>query len=90
MSCGSYTYTGDWVDDAMHGQGRFTFAIGASYQGWFEHNKFSGQGTYTFPDGKQYTVGTRQQWRWCGWVQGRVTLLARVTLWVTGSVPGTE
>lgn len=56
LTCGSYSYTGDWVDDEMHGQGRFTFASGASYQGCFEHNKFSGEGNYTFPDGKQYQV----------------------------------
>lgn len=61
FTCGGYSYTGDWVDDAMHGQGKFTFASGASYQGCFEHNKFSGQGTYTFPDGKQYQVGAMRQ-----------------------------
>lgn len=55
--CGSYSYTGDWVDDEMHGQGKFTFASGAVYRGCFEHNKFQGQGSYTFPDGKQYEVG---------------------------------
>lgn len=54
---------GDWVDDEMHGQGKFTFASGASYQGCFEHNKFQGEGTYTFPDGKQYQVcGTNADW----------------------------
>jgi hypothetical protein len=41
----------------MHGQGKFTFASGASYQGCFDHNKFQGEGTYSFPDGKQYQVG---------------------------------
>lgn len=58
LSCGSYSYVGDWVDDEMHGQGKFTFASGATYHGCFEHNKFHGQGTYTFPDGKQYQVLT--------------------------------
>jgi hypothetical protein len=56
LTCGSYSYMGDWVDDEMHGQGKFTFASGATYQGCFEHNKFQGEGTYTFPDGKQYQV----------------------------------
>lgn len=56
--CGSYSYVGDWVDDEMHGQGKFTFASGATYHGCFDHNKFHGQGTYTFPDGKQYQVLT--------------------------------
>lgn len=56
LVCGSYSYTGDWVDDEMHGQGKFSFASGASYLGCFEHNKFQGEGTYTFPDGKQFTV----------------------------------
>lgn len=56
LTCGSYSYMGDWVDDEMHGQGMFTFASGATYQGCFEHNKFQGEGTYTFPDGSQYQV----------------------------------
>jgi hypothetical protein len=56
--CGSYSYTGDWVDNEMHGQGKFSFASGASYLGCFEHNKFQGEGTYTFPDGKKFTVRT--------------------------------
>jgi hypothetical protein len=54
--CGSYSYTGDWVNDEMHGQGRFTFASGASYQGCFENNRFQGVGRYTFSDGKLYSV----------------------------------
>jgi hypothetical protein len=43
----------------MHGQGKFSFASGACYEGCWEHNKYQGQGSYTFPDGKAYKV--RQQ-----------------------------
>lgn len=57
LACGSYSYMGDWMDDEMHGQGKFVFASGASYHGCFDRNKFHGQGTYVFPDGKQYQVG---------------------------------
>ena len=57
---GSYRYEGDWVEDAMQGQGRFDFASGASYNGSWEDNKYEGQGTYTWPGGKRYEV------RWPG------------------------
>jgi hypothetical protein len=40
----------------MHGQGKFSFASGACYEGCWEHNKYQGQGSYTFPDGKAYKV----------------------------------
>lgn len=40
----------------MHGQGKFTFASGASYEGTWEHNKYQGQGKYIFSDGKSYQV----------------------------------
>uniref|UniRef100_A0A383VWC3 MORN repeat-containing protein 5 n=1 Tax=Tetradesmus obliquus TaxID=3088 RepID=A0A383VWC3_TETOB len=54
LKCGDYTYTGEWVDDEMHGQGSFSFASGACYEGAWQHNKYQGQGRYCFPDGKAY------------------------------------
>ncbi|KAF6255797.1 Presenilin-domain-containing protein [Scenedesmus sp. NREL 46B-D3] len=51
---GDYSYTGEWLDDEMHGQGKFSFASGACYEGCWEHNRYQGQGSYTFPDGTVY------------------------------------
>jgi hypothetical protein len=56
LTCGAYSYSGEWVDDEMNGQGRFTFASGARYEGTLLHNAFHGQGSYCWPDGKQYAV----------------------------------
>ena len=68
------------MDDDMHGQGRFTFASGASYQGCFEHNKFSGEGNYTFPDGKQYQVRACRKGQAQVWVlPGSAAVPARLT-----------
>jgi hypothetical protein len=53
---GAYSYTGDWTDDQMHGQGTFTFASGSSYTGAFVHGKYQGQGVYAWPDGRMYQV----------------------------------
>lgn len=74
LKCGDYTYTGEWVDDEMHGQGSFSFASGACYEGAWQHNKYQGQGRYCFPDGKAYQV-RRQQQRFSGAV--RVLVLVR-------------
>jgi hypothetical protein len=63
LKCGDYTYTGEWVDDEMHGQGKFSFASGACYEGCWQHNQYQGQGRYTFPDGRTYQV--RQQMLEC-------------------------
>jgi hypothetical protein len=63
LKSGDYTYTGEWVDDEMHGQGKFCFASGACYEGCWEHNKYQGQGRYTFPDGKAYQVRRAEAFR---------------------------
>jgi hypothetical protein len=51
----SETYVGGWVNDAMTGEGEYTFASGAVYRGSFANNLFDGLGSYTFPDGTSYT-----------------------------------
>ena len=56
---GFLEYTGEWRDDAMHGNGELKFASGASYAGSFHENAFDGSGTYRWPDGSWYTG----QWR---------------------------
>ena len=50
------TYTGDWVDDKMHGKGKFSYASKAEYEGDWVDNKYQGTGKYTWPDGSSYEV----------------------------------
>lgn len=52
---GPEKYTGQWVDDKMHGQGEYLFASGAKYKGNFVANIFNGEGEYHFPDGAIYS-----------------------------------
>ncbi|KAF8056836.1 Psn [Scenedesmus sp. PABB004] len=64
LACGAYTYTGQWVDDEMHGQGCFSFANGAAYEGGWSHNAYSGgewaggvmhgAGTFTDAEGHEW------------------------------------
>ena len=56
---GGTVYDGQWVDDAMHGEGTITFDTGASYSGMFFQDVFNGRGTYKWPDGSSY----EGQWR---------------------------
>ena len=51
---GSYVYDGEWKGDAMEGQGKFTYASGATYEGAWVAGKYHGQGTYTWADGSFY------------------------------------
>jgi hypothetical protein len=53
---GGYTYTGQWVDDRMHGEGRFTFPSGAAYAGQWAGGVYEGRGAYAWPDGRRYEV----------------------------------
>jgi hypothetical protein len=53
---GSYTYNGQWEEDAMHGQGQFNFASGASYDGAWAAGQYNGVGVYKWPDGRAYKV----------------------------------
>jgi hypothetical protein len=58
LTCGDYAYQGEWADDAMHGQGAFAFASGASYRGGWRAGVYEGQGRYTWPDGSYYEART--------------------------------
>ncbi|KAA8580061.1 hypothetical protein FQN60_005596 [Etheostoma spectabile] len=53
-SAGGTTYTGEWLEDKMHGQGTLQHPSGALYEGEFKDNMYHGMGTYTFPDGCTY------------------------------------
>ena len=50
---GEERYTGDWVNDQMHGEGRYHFASSAVYEGNFQDNKFHGHGKYTWPNAER-------------------------------------
>ncbi len=49
------TYTGDWFDDKMAGQGVFTRSNGDRYEGQMTDNKMNGKGTLYWPKGNKYT-----------------------------------
>ena len=55
FTIGAETYSGEWVNDAMSGQGEYVFSSGAVYVGSFRNNLFEGEGSYTFPNGSSYT-----------------------------------
>lgn len=42
------------VDGLRHGEGRYTWATGAQYDGSFLNDKMHGKGKYTFVDGRVY------------------------------------
>jgi hypothetical protein len=48
------TYTGEWKEGAIHGNGKMLFANGAWFEGKFEHDKRCGQGTLHWNDGYCY------------------------------------
>lgn len=52
--CGPENYSGQWVNDCMEGNGKYTFSSGAVYEGEFQNNMFEGSGTYRFADGATY------------------------------------
>jgi hypothetical protein len=54
---GENEYVGAWVEDAMEGAGKFTFASGAVYEGAWKGNQFMGEGQYTWGDNSSYTGG---------------------------------
>lgn len=45
------TYTGDFSQSKMHGNGKFTYNDGSVYVGGFENDERSGKGKLTRPDG---------------------------------------
>ncbi|XP_077957896.1 MORN repeat-containing protein 2 isoform X4 [Gasterosteus aculeatus] len=53
-SAGGVIYTGEWLEDKMHGRGTMQHPSGALYEGEFKDNMYHGKGTYTFPDGSTY------------------------------------
>ena len=48
-------YTGNFVQNQMHGQGTMHFAGGDVYVGAWKEGQASGQGVYTFKDGETVT-----------------------------------
>eukprot|EP00051_Salpingoeca_urceolata_P001130 m.38839 g.38839 ORF g.38839 m.38839 type:complete len:483 (-) comp11213_c0_seq2:68-1516(-) len=48
------SYDGQFENNKMHGQGKFTYATGAEYVGNFEAGERVGEGTLSFPDGSSY------------------------------------
>jgi hypothetical protein len=51
---GDYCYEGDFQEDMITGQGRFTYASGACYDGQWEAGMYHGYGKYSWPDGRSY------------------------------------
>lgn len=51
---GPETFVGSWVNDQIHGKGKYTFANGELYEGEFVNGLFEGLGTYHFIDGGVY------------------------------------
>ena len=52
-------YDGEWVQDAMEGQGCFTFKDTSNYTGTWLRNRYEGRGAFKWPDGSAYDG----QWR---------------------------
>lgn len=53
---GKYKYSGEWLNDKMHGSGKFTYASGTYYDGHWENSEYQGTGTFSWPDGRLYEV----------------------------------
>merc|ERR1712196_180304 len=45
---GEQSYEGQWCNDAMHGQGVFSYASKAKYEGSWANNEYDGEGKYTW------------------------------------------
>ncbi|CEG48394.1 Phosphatidylinositol-4-phosphate 5-kinase [Plasmopara halstedii] len=54
FDAGAEQYEGEWLNDQMHGRGRYCFGTGAIYDGEFQTNLFHGKGTYYWTDGAHY------------------------------------
>lgn len=50
----SYTYSGDFVDDMMHGFGILKWPDGREYRGQFSEDKFDGDAIFVWADGRRY------------------------------------
>lgn len=51
---GQEEFEGDWVDDLMHGYGKYTFTSGGVYSGEWKKGKMSGKGKMVNGDGTSY------------------------------------
>ncbi len=51
---GHEEYDGDWVDDLMHGFGKYTFTSGGIYTGEWSRGKMHGKGKMLNADGTSY------------------------------------
>ena len=54
QSFGAEEYDGAWVDDKMHGQGKYIFTSGAEYEGTWVDGQMHGHGKMVYPDGTLY------------------------------------
>ncbi len=59
---GIATEGAEWQANLMHGQGKYTYASGDTYEGAYVNDKEHGTGFYRFADGSSYTGD---------WVAGR-------------------
>jgi hypothetical protein len=50
-------YFGDWKNGKPHGQGKFVYPNGDTFEGQFVSSNRHGLGTYQFKDGRQYIGG---------------------------------
>mmetsp|Transcript_30720 Transcript_30720/g.53417 ORF Transcript_30720/g.53417 Transcript_30720/m.53417 type:complete len:86 (-) Transcript_30720:130-387(-) len=50
---GSMVYIGQYEDNLKHGEGKFTWTDGRSYEGQWEKGLRHGEGIYTFKTGEQ-------------------------------------
>mmetsp|Transcript_14687 Transcript_14687/g.20474 ORF Transcript_14687/g.20474 Transcript_14687/m.20474 type:complete len:370 (+) Transcript_14687:163-1272(+) len=55
MTFSNGVYEGQWMQDKMHGKGKFEFNSGSVYEGEFKADQFNGMGSYTWKDGKSYS-----------------------------------
>ena len=74
-------YEGDYVDNAIDGNGRYTWANGCAYAGEWQEERQHGAGTYTWPDGSSY-VG---EW-FDGYRQGQTHPLLKHTTTAAATV----
>lgn len=50
-------YEGFWLNNTMHGRGRYTWKDGRKYDGEYDHDRKHGYGLYLWNDGR----GCRQK-----------------------------
>lgn len=50
-------YTGEWMNNRMHGKGHMIYSDGKEYIGDFDNDLRHGQGLYKFGDEREYEGG---------------------------------